>query len=311
MYSAIARNRRTTVVLIISYIAIIVGIGIGFSFLFNSIWPVIVLSILVGIHVVYAWFRGGAMVERAMNDHRVTARDEPRFFRAVDTLAIRNGMPMPKLAVDERDLTINAYAAGMRPDKAVVGITRGALNNLDNTELEALLSHEMSHIKNGDMRVKTLVTALVGFMQLVAIILIGVSVGVGTSGSGSNSGSAERDKNRAGLAVLGVVVLVLGFVFVIVGFIVGPIVRSAVSRQREYLADASGVEMTRFVPGMISLFRKMEYEEFGTTGVADSSALGMFYAYRRPRRGLAYLLNATHPPTYKRIERVASMERNF
>lgn len=305
MYSAIARNKRTTVFLIISYIAIIVGIGVGFSFLFNSIWPVIVMSVLVSVHVVFAWFQGGAWVERAMNDHRVTARDEPRFYRVIETLAIRNGMPMPKLAVDERDLTINAYAAGMRPDKAIVGVTRGALDNLDNTELEAVMSHEMSHIKNGDMRVKTLVTALVGFMQLIAIILIGI--GVGTADSNAN----DRDKNRGGLAALGIVILVLGFVFVIVGFVVGPIVRSAVSRQREFLADASGVEMTRFVPGMVSLFRKMEYEEFGTTGVADSSALGMFYAYRRPRRGLAYLFNATHPPTYKRIQRVQAMEQNF
>ena len=306
MYSAIARNRRTTVLLIVGYVIIVVGVGVGFSFLLNSVWPVVVFSILAGLHVVFAWFRGERMCERAMRDHRVTAKDEPRFYRAVETLAIRNGMAMPKLAGDERDRSINAYAMGMRPDRAVIGVTRGALLQLDNTELEAVMSHEMSHIKNGDTRVKVLIMALVGFMQLIALILI---VGAGQAGAESNR-SNDRD-NRGSAAAIGVVLLVLGFVFLIIGFVVGPIIQSAVSRQREFLADASGVEMTRFAPGMISLFRKFEIEEFGTTGASDSTALGIFYAYRRPRRGLAYLFTATHPPTYKRIERIEEIEYSF
>lgn len=298
MHSAIARNKRTTVFLIAGYIVVVVGVGVGLSFLFSSIWPVIILSVFAALHVLIAWFRSASIINRAFHANTVTRREEPRLVNVVETLAIRNGMPVPTIEVVEDD-DINAFAIGMRPDRAIVGATRGALNKLDSTELEAVMAHEMAHIKNGDTRVKMLVVALVGFMQLVAMILIAIVVGAGTSNNSS-------DKKNGGnpLAILAIFALALSIVFLIVGYIIGPIVQSAVSRQRELLADASGVEMTRFAPGFVSLFRKFEEAELGA---GASGTLSIFYTYRRPRRGLLYLFTATHPPTWKRIERMEAM----
>ena len=303
MYSAIARNKRTTVILIVAYIFIVTGVGVALSWVFGSVWPAIILGGVSIVHVVLTWFYGGRWVEAALHSHRVSAKDEPRFYRTVENLAIRNGMPIPALGVEEVD-AINAYAMGLRRDRAVVGVTRGALDNLDNVELEALLSHEMAHIRNGDSRVKVLVMGLVGAMQLIAIILIGAGAQT------ANQANARRDnRDSGGAAVVGGFRVVLGLVFWIVGYVVGPIVQSAVSRQREYLADASGVEMTRFAPGMISLFRKFEASESGAISSAANVAMGMFYAYRRRRRGLGYLFTATHPPTWKRIERIQAIAK--
>jgi heat shock protein HtpX len=304
MYSAIARNKRATVILIVTYISLIVALGIAMSVALKSVWPVIILSVLTAVHVLWTWFGAERACEQAMRSHNVGARDEPRFYRTVETLAIRNGMPMPRLKVQEESF-INAYAMGMRPEKSVVGVTRGALNELDNTELEAVMAHEMSHIKNGDSRMNILIASLVQFMQIIVIVLI---LGAGTASD--NNQNKDKD-SRAGGAALGVFLLLVAIPFILVGFIIGPIVNAAVSRQREFLADASGVEMTRFVPGMVGLFRKLEMQEFGTTGAAKGPVLGIFYTYRRPRRGIAYLFTATHPHTYKRIERVEEMERNF
>lgn len=302
MYRAIARNKRTTVFLIAGYIVVVVGVGVGLSFLINSIWPVIFLSAFAALHVLWAWFRAYKEIERSMNSQRVTRREEPRLFHVVETLAIRNGMPMPVVKVEEVD-GINAWASGMRADQSIVGATRGALNKLDNTELEAVMAHEMSHIKNGDIRVTVLIMALVQFMQMIAFILFAIAAGAGQS----NNRSKKNKKSGSGAGVIAVLALALGFVFMIVGYIIGPIVQSAVSRQREYLADASGVEMTRFSPGFIGLFRKLEDEEFGGAQGAADGAMGAFYTYRRPRRGLGYIFNATHPPTWKRIERMEKM----
>ncbi|MFZ4079566.1 MAG: M48 family metalloprotease [Microbacteriaceae bacterium] len=303
MYSAIARNKRTTVILIVAYIFIVTGVGVALSWVFGSVWPAIILGVVSIVHVVLTWFYGGRWVEAALHSHRVSAKDEPRFYRTIENLAIRNGMPIPALGVEEVS-DINAYAMGLRRDRAVVGVTRGALDNLDNVELEAILSHEMAHIRNGDSRVKVLVMGLVGAMQLIAIILIGAGAQT------ANQANARRDnRDNGGAAVVGGFFLVLGLVFLIIGYVVGPIVQSAVSRQREYLADASGVEMTRFAPGMISMFRKLELSESGAISSGANGAMGMFYAYRRRRRGLGYLFTASHPPTWKRIERIQAIAK--
>lgn len=306
MYSAIARNKRTTAILIVVYVLLVGGIGVALSLAFTSPWPAIILTVVAIAHVVLTWFQGGRWVEAALHSHRVTAKEEPRFYRTIENLAIRNGMPMPALGVEEVD-DINAYALGLRRDRAVVGVTRGALDNLDNVELEAMMSHEMAHIRNGDSRVKVLVMGLVGAMQLIALILIGVASQSAQSAQSSRAKNKEED--NGGGAALGVFFLALGLVFLIIGYIVGPIVQAAVSRQREYLADATGVEMTRFAPGMISMFRKLELSESGVAPSAANGAMGMFYAYRRPRRGLGYLFTATHPPTWKRIERIQSISQ--
>jgi len=257
--------------------------------------------------VLWAWFRTGRMVDNALKATKITIRDEPLLYRTVQTLAIRNGMPMPAIEVSE-DSDINAYAIGMRPDRAIVGATRGALNKLDAIELEAVMAHEMAHIKNGDTRVKLLIVGLVTFMQLLAMILLSMVVGISQNNNTSRNGSGNRNQNDQGgaaaVAVLAIILFALGLVFLIVGYVVGPLVQSAVSRQREYLADASGVEMTRFAPGFVSLFRKFDEEE---RGAGATGALSIFYTYRRPRRGLRYLFTASHPPNWKRIERMEAM----
>lgn len=302
MYRAIRRNRIATFVIIAVYLVIVAAVAVGLSLLFHSPWWGIGLGILAMIHIAWVWAGAARTIERMMKTHRVTVEEEPRLYHAVENLAIRNGMPMPAIGVDEETLDINAYAIGFSPKRAVVAASRGALNALDSVELEAIMAHEMSHIRNGDTRVKVLLFGLVGFFQLLAQILI---IG-GTRVSATSGESGGGSKKNSG-AMLGGFLVVLGFVFMVLGYVIGPLVQNGVSRRRELLADASGVEMTRFIPGMVSAFHRMEAED--QTGA--SGPLAIFYTHRRARRGIAYLFTATHPPTWLRIEKLEEMEAAF
>ena len=235
----------------------------------------------------------------------VTAAEEPGLYRTVENLAIRLGMPTPAVCVIESSEP-NALALGMSPDKALVAATRGLLNLLTDIELEGVMAHEMSHIRNYDSRVKLTIFALIGSVAVIAVAL-------------SSTGFAMlrfRGRGRLALAIalIGISLLVLASVFAIIAFLVGPLVNAAVSREREYLADTSAFEATRYADGLATALTKLEAGQADVAGPGIRKvppAINSLFFVNPERTGLLSRLLSSHPSTVKRVARLQAISQNF
>ena len=235
----------------------------------------------------------------------VTTAEEPGLYRTVENLAIRLGMPTPAVCVIESSEP-NALALGMSPDKALVAATRGLLNLLTDIELEGVMAHEMSHIRNYDSRVKLTIFALIGSVAVIAVAL-------------SSTGFAMlrfRGRGRLALAIalIGISLLVLASVFAIIAFLVGPLVNAAVSREREYLADTSAFEATRYADGLATALTKLEAGQADVAGPGIRKvppAINSLFFVSPERTGWLSRLLSSHPSTVKRVARLQAISQNF
>jgi heat shock protein HtpX len=203
-------------------------------------------------------------------------------------------MPMPKVYIIQ-DEAPNAFASGRDPKHAVVAATTGLLAIMDDQELEGVMAHEMSHVKNYDIRVSTIVFGLISAVAILADFLIRMSF---------YSRGNSRDKNQ-----LGAILILFGIVAWIVASLIGPLVNAAVSRQREYLADATGAEITRFPDGLASALEKLK--EYGRPMRRAASSMAHMYISDPVKPSVAQRLFSTHPPLDKRIERLKELGGKF
>lgn len=291
MYSAIAANKRNTFFIILLFILIIAGLGWVFSVVYGStgiFWGALVGG---GIYAFIQYF-AAAKLALAMNGAKaITKNDNPRLYRMVENLAITNGMTMPKIYLVD-DPAPNAFATGRDPEHAHVAATTGILELMDDRELEAVMAHEMGHVQNYDIRVMMIVFGLVSAIGLIADILIRMFW---------FSGNDNRPSNP--------IFIVIGIVAAIAAPIVALIVQAAVSRQREYLADATSAMTTRDPEALASALQKL-----GTTGTTmkrqNTSTAHLFFANPLRRSALMGAFS-THPPLEKRIERLREMGHKF
>jgi len=222
--------------------------------------------------------------------------DNPRLWRIVENLAITEGMPMPKVYVIP-DEAPNAFATGRDPKHAVVAATTGLLAIMDDKELEGVMAHELGHVKNYDIRVSTIVFGLVSAVGLLADFAIRMAF---------FSGGGRRDSNDNGL---GIALILIGVVASIIAWLIGPIVSAAVSRQREYLADATGAKTTRYPEGLASALQKLG--EYGRPMRRSSSSMAHMYINDPVKPGLTERLFSTHPPIPERIARLRQIGSKF
>lgn len=289
MYSAIAANKRNTFLIIIVFIAIIAGLGWVFSAVYGSTG--IFWGTLVGaaIYALIQYFLAARMALAMNGAKEIQKRDNPRLYRIVENLAITNGMPMPKVYIVD-DPAPNAFATGRDPQHAHVAATSGILELMSDRELEAVMAHEMGHVQNYDIRVMMIVFGLVSAIGLIADIL-------------SRMFWFSDSENR------NPIFLVIGIVAALVSPIVAMLVQAAISRQREYLADATGAMTTRDPEGLASALEKL-----GSVGTAtrrqNTSTAHLFFA--NPLRRSTFL-NAfsTHPPIEQRVARLREMGSKF
>jgi heat shock protein HtpX len=304
-------NRRNTVILVVVMLALGAGVGYGVGWIAiayagglnvqgsdGNAAGLIGSAVLVaigGVTWLATMFAGDRIVLAANGAREVTVDAEPMLHNVVEEMAIAAGLPKPRVAIIESP-AMNAFAAGMRTDKAVIGVTRGLLQSLNRDELQGVIAHEMSHVLNLDMRYMTAVGVMAGLIALVGDVL--------ARGALNTRPSRDRDR-RGGNIVVIVIVLVLA----ILAPLAARLVQFAVSRQREFLADANSVQLTRNPLGLIGALEKLG----GQAPVAELGNRATQHLFIvNPLRDFGpkvSALVATHPPIAARIERLRNLGR--
>lgn len=290
----IARNKRRTVVIVGLALLILAGVVAAAGILLQ-LPPAIVGVVVLASVLVYFLMSSGGSVATILRATRARApnpnvREEKLLSYKVEELSIAAGLPVPKVYVQEsRD--INAFAAGRNPKEAVVCVTTGALQQLNQEELEGVLAHELSHIKNYDVRLATYTIAIIGITAIVAELVFRVMWSGGMRGRGGGS-------KGGGPAVL--LLVVVAVVFLILAPLLSRLVYFAMSRRREYLADASGAHMTRNPEGLASALEKIHHDL--PDDPKGSKTVAALYIANPWKRALRDSVFSTHPPLPKRIE---------
>jgi heat shock protein HtpX len=298
MYAAQAQNRWRTVLLIFFFTLIVVAIAFVFGDIFGGSTSAGVVLIPLAIAFsagssLFSYFAGDKLVLAQSRAQEVPEGEEKVLRDVVETLALGLGIPTPKLYVIE-DPAPNAFATGRDPKHASVAVTRGLLNTMDRSELEGVIAHELSHVGNRDIRVMLLVTVLVGTVALLSDWML----------RSMWWGGRSRDRNSSGG---GGILLLVGIVLAILTPIIATLIQLAVSRQREYLADASGVFLTRYPEGLASALRKIAADQH-VLSVANKATASLYIA--NPLKDHPFQFDGlfdTHPPIEERIKRLEAM----
>ena len=297
MYSAIAANKRNTFFIVFGFVAILGGLAYWWGQASGNGSSAIMIILFVGVYALFQYFVASSFAIAMSGAVPIEKSDNPRLWRIVENLAITEGMPMPKVYVIP-DEAPNAFATGRDPKHAVVAATTGLLAIMDDKELEGVMAHELGHVKNYDIRVSTIVFGLVSAVGVLADFAIRMAF---FSGHGN-----RRDSNDGGL---GIALILIGVVASIVAWLIGPIVSAAVSRQREYLADASGAHTTRYPEGLASALEKLG--QYGRPMRRSSSSMAHMYINDPVKPGLTERLFSTHQPIPKRIARLREIGSKF
>lgn len=292
LYSQQASNIRKTWLLMTVFLVLVIAIGYGVSWYFQS--PIL-LYFAVGLAFFmnfYSYWNSHKMVLRMTGARPATKEEVPDLYNIVENLSITTGLPMPKVYVMD-DPAPNAFATGRNPENAVVAATTGLLDMLDYAELEGVMAHEMAHVQNRDMLVMTVAVVLAGFIALLADFFARALFFGG-----------NRDRSP--------IFLIVGIVGIILAPIAAQLIKLAVSRRREYLADASGALMTRYPDGLASALEKisgykqpMRKASHATAHLFISDPYGL-----QPKRSVGSWFNGlfqTHPPAQERIARLRGM----
>jgi heat shock protein HtpX len=290
-YDFVAANKRKTVILITVFSALVLAIGWaldqaydggGFFLFFATVYSI--------ISALFGYYAGDKIALVSSHARPADGEADKYVVRMIENLCISQGMPMPKVYLID-DPAINAFATGRDPEHASIAVTTGAITKLENEELEGVLAHELSHVKNYDIRVMTIVIVLAGIISIIAQMVFRFGMRGGRRSNDREGGSA--------------IFLVFGLVLLVVAPIAAQLIKLAVSRKREYLADASGVLMTRFPDGLERALAKIQQDSLPMQH-ADAATAHLFIANPFSGKALAGLFS-THPPIEARIAALRAM----
>ncbi len=299
MYSQVDANKRRTFYLFFFFALVVIGVGWVFSYIYNS--PLI-LIIAVAIAVVQSWFSYYFADSVALSVSGAVEAPESQFselHNIVENLAITSGLPKPRVYVID-DPAPNAFATGRNTKHAAVAVTTGLLQLMNKTELEGVLAHELSHVKNYDILVMTVAVTLVGAIILVSDIFLR-----SWFWGGGRRSSRDNNDSAGWLMIIGIVLAILAPIF-------GQLIQLAISRKREYLADASGALLTRYPEGLASALEKLEKFEKPMRRVNRATAhLFINEPYgvddEKVKENWFTTLFSTHPPIQDRINKLREM----
>ena len=328
LYGHIQANRRRSFVLIGGLFVLVYLLVFAFTLAYNGftigeepldvivaetwqqfLWfsPWATLATLGWVAVGYRFHQ--TMIDSATGAKDVTRDEEPRLYNLLENLCISRGIAMPKLQIVETDV-MNAYASGMHEKQYKVAITRGLMNALDDRELEAVLGHELTHIRNGDVRLMVVAVIIAGVITFVGEMLFRIffdngGYGFRTTrwGSGSSSsGGGSRGRSKDGGGGAGVIAIIIAAVIIAIAWFLSLVIRFALSRSREYLADAGSVELTKNPDALISALRKIE----GNSEMPAVPSGIMEMCIENKPNTIADLFS-THPSVQRRVDKLVSV----
>lgn len=295
LYTQSESNIRKTYFYLFCFILLIIGIGWLLSYIFEStflLWFAVVFSVLSSF---YSYWNSDKIVLSLSRAKPVKKEDYPELYRMTENLAISSGLPMPRLFIIN-DLQPNAFATGRNPEHAVIGVTTGLLERLDKAELEAVIAHELGHIGNNDILLSSIIVVLVGTVVLVADFFFRTAF----------YGSIGRSREGGGQAL----VLIGAVAFVVIAPLLAQLMKLAISRKREYLADSTAALTTRYPEGLARALEKISKDPNQLRTANDATAHLYFVSPFRGKEQNSWFrkLFLTHPPIEDRIKKLKGIE---
>lgn len=292
LYEHISSNKRKSILLVFLFFMIIAALGYVFGFYIGSAFIGVFVAVVIStVMILVSYYSGDRLILKMSHAVEADRKKYPHLVNTVEGLAIAAGIPTPKIYVID-DTAINAFATGRSPKNASVTVTTGAIAKLKRDELEGVLAHELAHIRNYDIRMMMLVAVLVGIIALVSDFFLRSMI-YSKKGKNSNAGK--------GAAIL----IVIGFVLALLSPLIAQLIKFAVSRQREYLADADGALLSRNPEGLAKALRKIKDDKEPLVEAANKATAHLFI--ENPLRSFKGRINhlfSTHPPIEERIKRL-------
>jgi heat shock protein HtpX len=306
MYEHIAKNRAKTILIIIGFVFFLSLIGYFVGMYFDYRYgmgvsysvALMVIALIIALFASFGSYYFSDRIVLSMTGAKPVSReDDPRLYYMVEGLSIAAGLPTPSIYTIY-DQGMNAFATGRNPKKGVIVFTKGLLENLNDEELKGVISHELAHIKNYDILLGTIIVVLVGIVSIIANIMTRVLF---------FGGKGRRSTKGSGGGIITIVVLVVGIVFIILSPIVAMLIRMAISRNREYLADSTGSLISRYPPGLASALKKIDSHSEVRSASSATAHLFISNPLGEKSRVMFKNLFNTHPPIKERIERLNEM----
>jgi heat shock protein HtpX len=304
VYEQIARNKRRTFVILFAFVALVMLVAVAFDLLLGGGWVGLIIVAIISIGLAFfSYYNSDKVALAASHAKPADGAEYRRYHNLVEGLCIAAGLPKPRLYVVD-DPAPNAFATGRNPRHAAIAVTTGLLDKMNRVELEGVLAHELSHIKNYDILVTTVAVIAVGAIALLADIGLRFAFWGGISDD-------RRDSNNSG-GLAGILAL-LSLALLVLAPFAGYLMQFAMSRNREYLADASGVQLTRYPPGLIAALQKLRDDQAVVHYATKATAQMWIEQPLEPGRGKKDArsrfnnLFDTHPPLEDRIARLQEM----
>ncbi len=296
MYSQIDSNKRKTTLLITIFLVFIIGLGWFIGIYMNQGYEITILAVVVSVLMtLLSYFQGDKIALTSTGAKEIQKGDNPYVYRMVENLCLTAGVPVPKVYIINSP-ALNAFATGRDPEHASIALTTGIISALENEELEGVIAHELSHVKNYDIRVMTIVVVLVGAIALLSNWFFRARM-FGFQGKGDN--------NRGGGGQLQAIIMIVGVALLILSPFIAELIKLAISRKREYLADASGALLTRYPEG---LARALEKISQSNTPLQTASAATAHLFISNPFKKQNFTaIFSTHPPVEDRINKLRGM----
>jgi heat shock protein HtpX len=299
VYDQVAQNKRRSIYLLLGFVGLVLAVGEALNLLIGGGPLFLLFALLVaGVSAAVSYWKSDAIALRVSRAQPASVEDYGRLHNVVDGLCIAAGLPKPRLYVID-DPSPNAFATGRDPKHAAVAVTTGLLDKMNRVELEGVLAHELSHVKNYDILVSTLAVTMVGMIAIAADIGIRfLWFGMGRSRNNSN--------DRGGGGGITIVLAAFGFLLLLLSPLIGRVMQAAVSRRRETLADVSAVELTRYPPGLISALEKLR-DDYTVVGSVSHATAHLWIEQPQAveedegRMSRFNRMFDTHPPLQERI----------
>ncbi len=293
MYRAIAANKRNTVLIMFAFLVLIGALGLVADYLYGGGFGIFIGTLIgAGAYTLFQYFAAGRQALSMAGARQIQKADNPRLYRIVENLAITEGMPMPAVYIVD-DPAPNAFATGRDPQHASVAATTGLMDLMTDRELTGVMAHELGHVKNYDIRVSTIVFGLTVAVGLIADVLARMAF---FGGNRNNNGGNP-------------IVLVFGLVAMLVAPLVAALIQAAVSRQREYLADATGAMTTRDPEGLASALQKLG--DYARPMRKQNSTMAHLWISDPMKPGVMDRMFQTHPPITERVKRLIQNSTRF